>query len=320
LPPGHALHYTARIVERTHNPSSSWIVAQVHGASVELWDGHTFQDAMLDGQIKAAADPRHMNALAVGDEVDVEPGGPGPPRVIARRERRTHLERAANDPRSRVQIIAANATRALIVSSLRDPPFRPGLVDRWALLARRGGMEPWLCLNKVDLGSQTEAERAVAEAAIPITAHFLSATTGWGLNELKAAIAGDSTVMVGHSGVGKSSILRLLVPGAEPSTGDVSAKNKKGRHTTSSARLYPLPGGGVVIDTPGVRSVPLGRAEVGEVVSVFAEIADAPPCRFRTCTHRTEPGCSVLQGLETGSVPRLIYARYRKLLEEAEVR
>jgi ribosome biogenesis GTPase len=320
LPPGHALHYTARIVERTHNPSSSWIVAQVHGASVVLWDGHAFQDAMLGGQIKAATDPRHMNAIAVGDEVDVEPSGSGPLRVISRRERRTHLERAANDPRSRVQIIAANATRALIVSSLRDPPFRPGLVDRWALLARRGGMEPWLCLNKVDLGSQTEAERAVAEAAIPLTAHFLSATTGWGLNELRDAIAGDSTVMVGHSGVGKSSILRLLVPGADASTGDVSAKNKKGRHTTSSSRLYPLPGGGVVIDTPGVRSVPLGRAEVGEVVSVFAEIADAPPCRFRTCTHRTEPGCSVLQGLEAGSVPRPIYARYRRLLEEAEVR
>jgi len=320
LPPGHALHYTAPIVERTHNPSSSWTVAQVHGASVVLWDGHAFHDAMLGGQIKAAADPRHTNALAVGDEVDVEPSASGPPRVIARRERRTHLERAANDPRSRVQIIAANATRALIVTSLRDPPFRPGLVDRWALLARRGGMEPWLCLNKVDLGSQTDAERAVDEAAIPLTAHFLSANTGWGLNELKEAIAGDSTVMVGHSGVGKSSILRLLVPGADASTGDVSAKNRKGRHTTSSARLYPLPGGGVVIDTPGVRSVPLGRAEVGEVVSVFAEIADAPPCRFRTCTHRAEPGCSVLQGLEAGSVPRLIYARYRRLLEEAEVR
>src|SRR4029434_10758699 len=83
---------------------------------------------------------------------------------------------------------------------------------------------------------------------------------------------------------------------------------------------YPRAGGVVLSDTPGVRSVPLGRAEVGEVASVFAEIADAPPCRFRTCTHRTEPGCSVLQGLEAGSVPRPIYARYRRLLEEAEGR
>lgn len=320
MPPRHALHYTGPIVEPTRTPSSSWIVAQVHGASVELWDGHEFQNAVLGGQIKASADPRHTNALAVGDRVDVEASGSGPLRVVARHERETHLERAANDPRSRVQIVAANATRTLIVSSLREPPFRPGLIDRWALLARRGGMEPWLCLNKVDLGSQSDAERAVAEAAIPLTVHFLSAHTGWGIDELRQAVAGGTTVLVGHSGVGKSSILRLLVPGAEASTGDVSAKNKKGRHTTSSARLYPMPGGGVLIDTPGVRSVPLGRAEVGEVASVFAEIADAPPCRFRTCTHRAEPGCSVLQGLEAGSVPRLVYARYRRLLEEAEVR
>ena len=294
----------------------------MHGASVDLWDGHGFHDAVLGGQIKATADRRHTNALAVGDEVEVEASSAGPYRVIARKPRSTHLERAANDPRSRVQIVAANATRALIVTSLRDPPFRPGLVDRWALLARRGGMEPWLCLNKVDLGTAADAERAVAEAAIPLTVRFVSAHTGWGVDELKAELAEGSTVLVGHSGVGKSSILRLLVPGAEPSTADVSAKNRKGRHTTTSARLYPMPGsgGGIVIDTPGVRSVPLGRAEVGEVASVFAEIADAAPCRFRTCTHRAEPGCTVLAGVEAGSVPRQVYARYRRLLEEAEVR
>ena len=292
----------------------------MHGASVELWDGHAFHDAVLAPQIKTAADQGHTNALAVGDEVEVESSGAGPLRVLARKPRRTQLERAANDPRSRVQIVAANATRTLIVSSLDDPPFRPGLVDRWALLARRGGMDPVLCLNKVDLGSRDQAERAVAEAAIALEAHFVSAKTGSGLDTLRAALAGGITVLVGHSGVGKSTILKLLVPGADPSTGDVSAKNRKGRHTTSSARLYPLPDGGVVIDTPGVRSVSLGRAEVGEVASVFAEIAEAPPCRFRTCTHRAEPGCSVLAGLETGSVPRPVYARYRRLLEEVEVR
>ncbi len=320
MPRAHRLHYTGRIVERARTPSSVWTVAQVHGASVELWDGHAFQEAALAGQVKTSADQGHTNALAVGDEVEVEASGDGRLRVIARMPRRTQLERAANDPRSRVQIVAANATRTLIVSSLDEPPFRPGLVDRWALLARRGGMDPVLCLNKVDLGSQEQAERTVAEAAIPLEALFLSAKTGWGVDALRAALAGGTTVLVGHSGVGKSTILRLLVPGAEPSTGDVSAKNRKGRHTTSSARLYPLPGGGIVIDTPGVRSVSLGRAEVGEVASVFAEIAEAPPCRFRTCTHRVEPGCSVLAGLDDGSVPRPVYARYRRLLEEVEVR
>lgn len=234
--------------------------------------------------------------------------------------RRTYLERATGGPRGRTQVIAANASQAVIVSSLAEPPFRPGLVDRWGLLARRGGLTPVLCLNKVDLGTREEAERAIADAAIPIEAVTVSAQDGSGFDRLHAMVRGTTSVLVGHSGVGKSSLLRRLVPDADAATGDVSAKNRKGRHTTTSARLYPLPEGGIVIDTPGVRSVPLGQTEVAEVAAVFAEIAGSPPCRFRTCTHRTEPGCTVLAGLESGAVPERVYARYRKLLEEAEVK
>ena len=116
-----------------------------------------------------------------------------------------------------------------------------------------------------------------------------------------------------------SSLLRLLVPGVEVATRDVSAKNLKGRHTTTSARLYALPEGGSLIDTPGVRSVVLGETQAWEAASVFREIADSPPCRFRECTHRMEPGCTVLEGLKSGAVPGVVYARYMKLLEEADV-
>ena len=256
----------------------------------------------------------------MGDEVEVEPGDAGPMRVVAVAPRRTFLERSTGDSRGRTQIIAANATQAVIISSLAEPPFRPGLVDRWGLLARRGGLEPVLCLNKVDLGTHEEAERAIAEAAIPLEAVTVSAENGSGIDRLMELTAGRASVFVGHSGVGKSTLLRRLIPNADALVGAVSAKNLKGRHTTTSSRLYPLPGGGIVIDTPGVRSVLLGQTDVGEVAAVFSEIAEAPPCRFRTCTHRTEPGCSVLQGLESGTVPSAVYARYRKLLEEAEVK
>lgn len=256
-----------------------------------------------------------MNPFAVGDEVDVE-ASDADLRVVAVRPRRTFLERATRDPRGRTQVIASNATQAVIVASVADPPFRPGLVDRWALLARRGGLAPILCLNKTDRATREEAARVAAEASFPLESVLVSARTGAGVGDLRALLEDHATVLVGHSGVGKSSLLRLLVPGADPATGALSAKSGKGRHTTSSARLYPLPGGGTVIDTPGVRSVHIGETGVAEVSVVFREIADAPPCRFRPCTHRVEPGCSVLAGLESGAIPKAIYSRYRKLLEE----
>ena len=139
------------------------------------------------------------------------------------------------------------------------------------------------------------------------------------MDRLREIVVDTTTVFVGHSGVGKSSLLHALLPDIDLQTGELSAKSGKGKHTTTSARLYHLPEGGMLIDTPGVRSISLGRAEAAEVAAVFSEISEAPPCRFRTCTHRAEPGCSVLAGLESGAVPRVVYTRYRRLLEEAEV-
>ena len=284
-----------------------------------LWNGHEIVSATLAGQLKPAANRLHTNPLAVGDEVEIEPGRSGPPRVVSVRERRTRLERPTGDPRGRTQVIAANATHAVIVSSIAEPPFRPGLVDRWGLLARRGGLHPVLCLNKTDLGTADDVGRALEEAAVPFDHVCVSAHAGDGIDRLREIVTGTTTVFVGHSGVGKSSLLHALLPDIDAQTGELSAKSGKGKHTTSSARLYHLPEGGMLIDTPGVRSVSLGRTDATEVAAVFSEISEAPPCRFRTCTHRVEPGCSVLEGLESGAVPKLVYHRYRRLLEEAEV-
>jgi ribosome biogenesis GTPase len=192
-------------------------------------------------------------------------------------------------------------------------------VDRWALLARRGGLTPFLVLNKIDLVSLEAAEQMIEEAAVPLSHMLGSALTGTGMETLRESITGTASVFVGHSGVGKSTILRRLLPDTAIVTGEVSGKTGKGKHTTTSARLYPLPGGGHVIDTPGVRSVSLGNVSASEAAEVFAEIRDAGPCRFATCTHRTEPGCAVLGGVKDGSIPEGVYARYRKLLLEAEV-
>lgn len=293
-------------------------ILQVFGVTALIWDGHSVREATLAGRLKSEADRSRSNQLAVGDEITLEEGTP--PRIVAVKPRRTRLERAATGGRDLTQVIAANADQTLIVSSFDDPPFRPGLVDRWTLLALRGGMEPVLCLNKVDLGTMDAARRMVEEAWIPLEVVYVSAKTDEGLAELRGMLAGKSTVLVGHSGVGKSTILRRLLPGVEVVTGDLSERTRKGKHTTTSSKLYPLPEGGVLIDTPGVRSVVLGQTTPDEVAGAFREIAHAPPCRFRPCTHRTEPGCQVLAGLQDGTVPRVVYQRYRKLLEEADLR
>jgi ribosome biogenesis GTPase len=173
-------------------------------------------------------------------------------------------------------------------------------------------------LNKVDLVSVEEAERMIAEAAVPLSYMLGSAKTGSGMEELRESLRGTTSVFVGHSGVGKSTILKRLLPGTEIATGAVSGKSGKGRQTTTSAKFYPLPGGGHVIDTPGVRSVSLGETTTAEYASVFPEIRDAGPCRFSSCTHRVEPGCAVLEGVRNGTIPENVYARYRKLLVETE--
>lgn len=293
------------------------IVAQMYGQTVLVWDGERMLAATLAQRLRSRGE-RGPVGITVGDDVDVEHDRSGALAVVSVAPRRTQLARMGGSGRD-VQVVAANAEQALIVSSAAEPPFRHGLVDRWALLARRGGIEPVLCLNKIDLVTSEDAERMIAEAAIPLRRVFVSVKTGAGMEELRGLLRERVSVMVGHSGVGKSSLLHRLVPEELIVTGALSVKSGKGRHTTSSARLYAIPDGGLVIDTPGVRSVALGETTASEVANVFPEIGEAPPCRFHTCTHRMEPGCSVLAGVEGGAIPRNVYARYRKLLLEAEV-
>jgi len=290
------------------------ILAQMFGSSALVWDGTEMLQAALGPKLRSRSGSR-LGAPAVGDHVEVGRDAQGTLSVLSIAPRRTSLARAGSGARDR-QIVAANAEQAVIVSSAAQPPFRPGLVDRWALLAHRGGLSPVLCLNKADLVSREEAERLIADAAIPLPCVLVSAKTGSGIAELKESLQGVSSVLVGHSGVGKSSLLRRLIPEEQIVTGTLSEKSGKGRHTTSSARLYRLPEGGVVIDTPGVRSVALGETGAAEVASVFPEIQGAPPCRFTSCTHRMEPGCAVLAGVQAGVIPEKVYARYKKLLLE----
>ena len=226
--------------------------------------------------------------VVVGDQVglvgEVSGAPDGLARIVRVAERTSVLRRTADDGDPYERIVVANAEQLLIVASLADPPPRTGLIDRCLVAGFAGGLTPVLCLTKRDLA----APDAVLEryAALDIPALVTSPETG--VDAVRARLAGRVSVLVGHSGVGKSTLVNRLVPDALRATGAVSGVGK-GRHTSSSAVALPLPGGGWVVDTPGIRSFGLAHVTPDDVVRAFADLAKAIENCPRGCTHLGPP-------------------------------
>jgi ribosome biogenesis GTPase len=252
-------------------------------------------------------------SLAVGDEVtfDAEKGI-----LLDLLPRRTRLvrPRPKDDPR-REQAIAANMDRLAIVSSVVEPPFRYGVVDRFLVAAFAGELDALLVVNKVDLldGAPLPADVSAFEAAVPVLA--VSARTGEGLDRLRDALARSRTVLAGHSGVGKSSLLNALEPELRLETGDLSRRDGRGRHTTTRSILLRLPGDAIVIDTPGVREVGVTSLTPELLERVYPDVARlAPGCRFRDCRHDREPECAVRDGVREGELAGVRHAGFLRLV------
>jgi ribosome biogenesis GTPase len=201
--------------------------------------------------------------------------------------RRTVLTRTdpANERRERV--IAANVDRMVIVAAITTPPLRTGLIDRYMIAAARGGIQPILCINKVDLSDDISA---VAGYEMPIVR--CSTKTGQGIDELRGWLAGSLAVLTGHSGVGKSSLLNSLTDENQARVGSLNDETGKGRQTTTASRLYHLKNGARIIDTPGIREFGLGPVSLEELKAAFPEFSGAR-CRFNDCTHKEEPDCAI---------------------------
>jgi len=259
---------------------------------------------------------RRAASLAVGDQVRFDPARGALLEVLPRR---TQLARLRSFGKPRPQVIAANADRLAIVASVASPPFRSGAVDRFLLAAHAGGLEAILVVNKIDLLASAELPEEIRayEGILPLVA--VSATTGAGLPALRAALAHGTTVLAGHSGVGKSSLLNALEPELRLETGEVSAKWDRGRHTTARSVYLRLTGGAVVIDTPGVREIGTGPVDPDLLGLVYPDIALlAADCRFRDCRHRAEPGCAVRAAVEDGRLRAARLASYARLVEELD--
>ena len=265
---------------------------------------------------------RCTNPVAVGDIVLVEDKGGDAPVVGAIEPRRNYIIRRASNLSKEFQIIAANLDQAVLVVTLTNPVTSTTFIDRFLATAEAYQVPAVLAFNKVDLLVTEELRVGLDELqalyqSIGYKTIALSAATGEGADALRDMLAGKMSLLSGNSGVGKSSIINLLVPGAHVRVGDVSQTHHKGMHTTTFSELLDLPGGGAIIDTPGVKAFGTIDFERAEVAHYFPEIFKvSSDCRFNNCTHTHEPGCAVRDAVENGDISLSRYTSYLSILDE----
>ncbi|HXV22605.1 MAG TPA: ribosome small subunit-dependent GTPase A [Desulfuromonadales bacterium] len=294
-------------------------VVRAGGGFYSLLDGDTEKTATLAGHLRHVSSPDTLPV--VGDWVIVDPSVAVGDRIQAVLPRRTALKRAAagsrksaSDKPSTAQVLAANVDTAVIVSGL-DRDYNPRRIERYLTLVYESGATPVIALNKSDLCAEAEACRAEIEAiAFGVPVLVTSALSGDGLGELEPYLrAGQTLVLLGSSGAGKSTLLNRIAGAARQSTSPVSTAVGKGVHTTSHRELFPLPGGALVIDTPGLRELHLWGESRDGLESTFPEIAAlAKQCRFSDCRHDNEPGCAVRASLMTGELDAARLESYLK--------
>jgi ribosome biogenesis GTPase len=253
----------------------------------------------------------------VGDWVVVRPhSGEAKGAIHAVLPRRTQFVRGAAGMEGVPQIVAANVDVVFLVSGL-DGELNPRRIERYITLARDGGAQPVVVLNKADLCDDIDCERRrAAAAAVGVPVLIVSALEGTGVPGLEPAFIDDQTVaFLGSSGVGKSTLINRLLGRCAQRTGLVRSDGK-GRHTTTTRSLFARPGGGLVLDTPGMRELQLWEGSAGHE-SAFADVEDfTGNCRFRDCSHRSEPGCAVLEAVRAGELSQERWESYHKLRRE----
>ncbi|MGW4655513.1 ribosome small subunit-dependent GTPase A [Streptomyces sp. NPDC004279] len=259
-----------------------------------------------------------LRVVCTGDWVAVEPAG-SPRYVRAYLPRRTAFVRSTSSKRSEGQILAANVDHAVVAVSLALE-LDLGRVERFLALAWESGAQPVVVLTKADLvpdvTTLSHLVQDVETTAPGVQVLAVSSQRGEGLDVLAATLSGGTSVLLGQSGAGKSTLANALLGEEVMEVQATRDMDGKGRHTTTTRNLLALPGGGVLIDTPGLRGVGLWDAETG-VGQVFSEIEDlAAECRFQDCAHDAEPGCAVRAAVEDGELPQRRLESYRKLLRE----
>jgi len=267
------------------------------------------------------ARPLGRKGVIVGDEVRLVGDTSGAVGTLARivevLPRRTVLRRSADDDDPVERGIVANADQLVIVTALADPPPRPRLIDRCLVAAYDSGMDALLCLTKADLAAPDE----LLAAYRPLGVEAVATSRNAPLDELRARLADRVSVLVGHSGVGKSTLVNALVPDAARTTSEVSDVTGRGRHTSTSVRALRLPFGGWIIDTPGIRSFGLAHVEPDRVLAAFGDLAAVGAECPRGCTHAAgEPECELDVAVAERRLDPARVESFRRLLASRERR
>ena len=255
--------------------------------------------------------------VAVGDDVLISAAGENDGSIEEVRPRRSVLSRPTVGREDSEHVLAANIDALVIVASVDSPPLKPGLIDRFLIAAQLGNLAPFIVINKMDLHlDQASAEAIKIYQNLGFDLALTSAQEGTGLDHLARYLKDHRSILAGHSGVGKSTLLNRLLPGINLPAQEVSQVTGRGRHTTSHIEMFHLPDGGFVIDSPGLKVLGLWQAEKDGLDLYYPEMRSfRDQCRFTHCSHLREPDCAVRDAVLRGEISTLRYENYSHIYD-----
>lgn len=316
------------MIARVYKSTGSWYAVKT--AEGQLWNARLKGILRLDGITST-------NPIAVGDIINIEPEDELERTAVVTeiQDRRNYINRQSPSHRMQHHIVAANIDQSLLLVTLKEPRTSQGFIDRWLVTCEAYHVPAILIFNKADLYRKKEAEKFEAwkemYEAIGYRVIRMSVETGEGVEETKMLLQGKISLLSGHSGVGKSSFLNVILPELRLKTQDVSGWSGKGTHSTTFAEMYDIPGGpgqpggvasgggGAVIDTPGMKEFGLVDISRAELSGYFPEMrALAGECQFNNCLHAEEPGCVVKLAVMEGRIAEDRYVSYRTILDSID--
>lgn len=266
---------------------------------------------------------RSTNPVAVGDRVQIIQNQEGTAFISEIEDRRNYIIRRASNLSKQSHILAANLDQCMLIITVNYPETTTIFIDRFLATAEAYRIPVKLIFNKIDV--YDEDDTRYLDALIHLYTHIgyscfkVSAKEGIGIETLKKELAGKVTLLSGHSGVGKSTLINALLPGTETKTGAISSYHNKGMHTTTFSEMFPVEENGYIIDTPGIKGFGTFDMEEEEIGHYFPEIFQtSADCKYSNCTHRHEPGCAVRRAVEEHLISESRYTSYLNMLEDKE--